>query len=385
MKIPMRSMLALGAGLVLLSGLGGCSDPVAPPTGWSFVMLGDTRGADNTTTGHSPYLPAIAQKIATLHPRLVIVAGDMCNGNSLNPESPLYPANGNFSDAAAKTIYAREFANWKAAMRPVFDYTTGIGIPICTVRGNHENEHMGGAPIAVLQQAYREAFSAYVPANGPPGEQGLSWSLTRGNVTFVAADQYMHFDPTFAGGTTPWTGYHTLERAWVTAQFQRSRAPYKILIAHEPMFQTEGNGAGEMYNEGGQHYFGIDAAGLAARSDFWNDCGDAGVQLYVTGHLHLLTVASTVTGHGKTVVQLMVGNGGAPMQPFIDNPEAGVTTLYNNGNTFANGAVVGTVGFSLATVQAGQMTIEYYALDTADNSWTVAGYTTRILPTAAMD
>jgi hypothetical protein len=90
---------------------------------WSFVMLGDTRGENDTSTGINPNLNTIAQKIASLNPQLVIVAGDLCNGNCLNPNSPLYPQDTNFNNAAMKEVYAGFFANWKAAMQPVFDYS----------------------------------------------------------------------------------------------------------------------------------------------------------------------------------------------------------------------------------------------------------------------
>jgi fructosamine-3-kinase len=90
---------------------------------WSFVMLGDTRGENDTSTGINPNLNIIAQKIASLNPQLVIVAGDLCNGNCLNTNSPLYPPDTNFNNAAMKAVYAGFFANWKAAMQPVFDYS----------------------------------------------------------------------------------------------------------------------------------------------------------------------------------------------------------------------------------------------------------------------
>jgi hypothetical protein len=155
-------------------------------------------------------------------------------------------------------------------------------------------------------------------------------------------------------------------------------------MAHEPIFQVDGNGPGEMDNEQAQHFFGTDAAALQTREDFWNDIGDAGVHLYLTGHLHLETVASTSTDHGDTIIQLMAGNGGAPPQDFIDNPEPGVTTLYNNGNTIADGTVNATFGFALATVRDDSMTIHYYSLNPVDNSWTVADYSTQILPIPAI-
>lgn len=371
--------------LLLLAGCGG-DQPAAES--WSFVMFGDCRGDNDTDKGVSPYLNTIAKKIASLKPEMVIIAGDMANGNCLTPASPLYPAGGNFTDAAAKTMYAGEFANFKTAMKPVYDYSINSGIPIYTVRGNHENEDMGGAPIPVLKQAYQEAFSSYVPSNGPNNganddQRGFSWSLTHKNVTVVAADQYFNFDPTFAGGTTPWSGYHSIDQVWVTQQFQQSTAPYKVFMAHEPMFQTEGNDPAELYNEGAQHFFGINAAGLATRKVFWNGIGNAGVQLYLTGHLHLLTTSAIPDDNGNPMFQLMAGNGGAPGQPFINNPEAGVTTLYNNGNTYSNGKVNATYGFSLATVEDTKMTIRYYSLNPANGNWTVAAYTTKILPKAA--
>ena len=360
---------------------------------WSFVMLGDTRDDNNTSTGISTNLYAIAQKIASLNPQLVIVDGDLCNGTALATNSPLYPPDTNWNSAAMKTIYAGFFANWKTAMQPIFNYSTCTGIPIYTVRGNHENEDTERAPIEVLKQAYYEAFSSYVPANGPynslcDDEWGFSWSLTTNNVTFVAADQYFNFDPTYVGGTTPWSGYHYLDQTWVTLQLKQATSPYKIFIAHEPIFQTEGNGPKEEENGDAQHFFGTNSVALQTRTNFWNAIGDAGAQLYLAGHIHLETVASTTNDHGHTIIQLMAGNGGAPPQDFIvGGVEPGVTLLYNNGNILVtngeNVSVQATFGFALATVTDEKMTIHYYSLNPTNNSWTVADYVTEIVSAKA--
>ena len=241
---------------------------------WSFVMLGDTRDVNNTSNGVSPYLNAMAQKIASLHPQLVIVAGDLCNGNCLDTNSSLCPTNGDFSSDAMKKVYAKFFVNWKTAMQPVFDYTMHTGIPIYTVRGNHESNDTGQAPIEVLKWAYYEAFSDYVPTNGPTDgltndQRGFSWSLTTNNVTFIAADQYFNFDP--ASTNTPWSGYHYLDQAWVTQQLRQATSPYKIFLAHEPIFQTDGNGPGEeAVDEDAQHFFGTNSAAIQTRANFWN-------------------------------------------------------------------------------------------------------------------
>src|ERR1035437_8659699 len=102
---------------------------------WSFVMLGDTRGDNDTATGISPYLNTIAQKIDSLNNELVMMAGDLCNGDALNTNSPVYQADGNFTKAAAKAIYSCFVANVNTAMQPVFNYSMASGIPIYTVRG----------------------------------------------------------------------------------------------------------------------------------------------------------------------------------------------------------------------------------------------------------
>ena len=320
MKKSVTMFAAIMLMLVAAANIASASDS------WSFVMLGDTRGDNNTYTGINSNLNAMAIMIKSLQPDLVIVAGDLCNGDALNPSSHWYPPDGNFTNNAMKTNYAFFFANWKAAMQPVFDYSTSNGIPIYTVRGNHENEDGENAPIPVLKDAYKEAFSRYVPDNGTNEEKGFSWSLTYKNVTFVAADQYFNFDPWYATNT-PWSGYHYLNQSWVTQQLAQSTSPYKFFIAHEPMFQTEGNGYGEEENEDAQHFFGTNSIAIQTRSNFWNAIGDAGAQFFLCGHLHLETVATTTNGHGRTIIQLTAGNGGAPPQDYIPASEPGVTTL----------------------------------------------------------
>jgi hypothetical protein len=388
----MKKLVKKLAAITLIVAAG--ANAAAAQTNWSFVLLGDTRDGDNTSTGISTNLPAIAQKIASLHPQLVIVAGDFCNGNALNTNSPLYPPDGNFTNLAMKAVYAKFFDNWKAAMQPVFDYSAGTGIPIYTVRGNHESNDTGQAPIEVLKQAYREAFSAYVPTNGPNNDltndqRGFSWSLTTNNVTFVAVDQYFNFDRTYVGGTTPWSGYHYIDQAWVTQQLRQASSPYKILITHEPAFQTVGNGpiGDDQQNEVAQHFFGTNNAAMQTRSNFWNDLGDAGAQMYYCGHLHLESVGSTTNNHGHTIIHLLGGNGGAPAQDFIGNPEPGVTPLYNNGNILVtnggNVSVQAYFGFVRAIVTDDNLTIQYYSLNPtnsspATNSWIVADYVTQI-------
>ncbi|MCX6909387.1 MAG: metallophosphoesterase, partial [Verrucomicrobia bacterium] len=277
----------------------------------------------------------------------VLVGGDLINGNDV--------PSGSFLEN-----YSLQFTNWMNAMSPVFNYSTGLGIPIYPVRGNHENCDHEGPTVTHLKEAYYNTFNAYVPANGPNygstnDQVGFSYSFTTNNITFVAADQYFYYDP-----TPGQEGYYDLDRSWVTQQFQQTNSSFKVFMAHEPIFNSEGSDPGG--------FFGTNAAGLQVREDFWNALGTNGVQLYLTGHIHNETVASTTNDYGNTIFQLMAGNGGAPLEPVGNSHEPGIDVQYTNA----------LFGFSLATVRNDAMTIQYYSLNTNDSSWTVASYVTQI-------
>ena len=98
----------------------------AADASWSFVMMGDTRGTGQpsegtvTTTGISVNLHAIAAKITTLHPELVLVAGDLCNGDDVyDPHTGQTPSN------PPVIPYATQFANWNGAMARFFGVYSG--------------------------------------------------------------------------------------------------------------------------------------------------------------------------------------------------------------------------------------------------------------------
>jgi len=330
---------------------------------WSFVMMGDTRGTGQpsegavTSTGISVNLSAIAAKIATLHPELVLVAGDLCNGNDVYD-----PQTGKTPDAPPVIPYATQFANFNAAMSPVL----ANKIPIYTVRGNHENNAFEDAPIAGLTTAYSTAFGGNNPQNWSstgnytgPDQKGFSYSFTYKNVTFAVADQYFTYNQK-AGDP----GYHNLDQNWVTQQFNSSNSTFKVFMAHEPIFATENA------SDSSESFFG-NGTGVSTRTDFWDSLGSAGVQLYLTGHIHNESVANTfANGGNNTIVQLMAGNGGAaPMNDLGTDPELGVDVVFSKK----------VFGFSLATVRDGNMTIDYYFYDTDTKQWSIESFKTVIV------
>jgi len=307
---------------------------------WSFVMLGDTRGdGPTTTTGVSPYLNTIAQKIALVNPDLVLMAGDLINGHDIPPASPL--------------TYTQQYTNWQTAMSPI----TASNIALYSVRGNHDNDR--SAP--ELKQAYYDSVGAFMPTNGPNNgptddQRGFTYSFAHNNATFFVLDQYFYYDQTSEHG------YHSIDQSWLNQQLQAANTPYNIVMAHEPVYMTTGE-------SGEEHFFGTDAEAETRRTNFWNSLGNDGARLYLCGHVHDVSVGLINDNNGNEIYQLTSGNGGAPFEPIATNHDAEASVLYTNGSNF---------GFALATVGDTAMTIQYYLLNTNDSSWTTASYTTTI-------
>jgi hypothetical protein len=260
--------------------------------------------------------------------------------------------------------FVGQFNTWKRAMKPV----VAANIPIYPVRGNHENEIVDFfPPTAALKQAYYDSFGANTPTNGPNNgpdddQRGFSYSFVHRNLTVVVMDQYFYYNQ-YINLSPQNLGYHSLDQQWVVQQLQTSDTPYKLVMVHEPSFITTGQDLGEQY-------FGTEADGLQRRAEFWNALGNNGCRLYVCGHVHGLSVASVAGEAGNRLYQMMTGNGGAaPLDSLQSNHEAGVDVLYTNGSNF---------GFALAMVGDEAMTIEYYLLNTNNNSWSKAAYTTTI-------
>lgn len=140
------------------------------------------------------------------------------------------------------------------------------GVPFKAVLGNHDVRRDGGAG----QLAYR-GF----------GMEGRWYSFRRGPVQFFMLD------------TNP--GDHwTTQLSWLRRQLAASRAPWKVVVGHHPL-----------YSEG---FYGDDAGLIARLTPLFKNYG---VQLYINGHDH--NYARTPAIQGTTY--LTVGGGGASLRP----------------------------------------------------------------------
>ncbi|GGJ29801.1 metallophosphoesterase family protein [Neoroseomonas lacus] len=149
--------------------------------------------------------------------------------------------------------------------------------PIWHTTGNHT------AYDAMSEAVFRDVLA--LPPNGPPGQEGLSYWVRRGNLLLV----FVH---------TLWTGLGGeghVETDWLRATLNaHADARYKIVLGHHPVFPIngfEGNCQREIAHED--------------RARFWGILVDAGVLAYVCSHI----LAFDVQVH-RGVLQLCTAGAG---------------------------------------------------------------------------
>lgn len=286
---------------------------------WTFVVIGDTRDERvDTATGVSPYLHVLAERIAEERPDLVLHDGDLVNGYYTNASSPIH---GN---------YSAMFDNWKSEMAPVYDYNNGSGIPVYSIRGNHEDGELWTD--AKLKQAYLDEMGWMMPLNGPPGEEGLTYSFVHNGAKFIMLDQYM-------GDTLMDKG--AVNQLWLDKELASDRKPFTIVMAHTPAFKVCEDimisPPPNMYNQ------------PAARDRFWNSLADADVKTYFCGHAHLYCRGSL-----NGVQQIVIGDCGAGFEPY-DPADLMMTPEYPLEKVNSS---VHQIGYMLVTVNEGNRSMD---------------------------
>jgi hypothetical protein len=153
------------------------------------------------------------------------------------------------------------------------------------VRGNHEADVPGSTT------AWSAAFTgrSTLPANGPAGEIGLTYSFTARNALFVGLDEYVNL--------------HLVNQPWLDAQLAANTArPHVFVFGHEPAFKA----------------FHSDCLGSypADRNTFWSSLASAGARVTFAGHDHFFDALRIDDGDGDAnddLFQLIAGSGGGPL------------------------------------------------------------------------
>jgi len=186
--------------------------------------------------------------------------------------------------------FTGQFGNWEKAVSPIYNYTSGTGIPLYVIRGNHED---GIDRInAALLDAYRTTVASGMPANGPPGEEKLTYSLTHKGAKFILNDDYIEHNGK----------KETVNQSWVDGQLTQDTRPFMFVLGHSPAYLVDNDTEDIPYSL---------PTRPAERDTFWNSMVNNNVSAYFCGHAHLY-----VRSESQGLTQIVVGNGGAPMQGF---------------------------------------------------------------------
>ncbi|MDD8027440.1 MAG: metallophosphoesterase [Acidobacteriota bacterium] len=321
--VPAALLLATAcSGISGRTGVAGRPDRSEP---WRFAVVSDTQGDNRDGTGKSglndSVIKALAEAVVREKADFVLVSGDLINGWFKN----------------GGTEYAVQYAHWREAMRPVYQ----AGIRIYPIRGNHDDgpERLALPPLPArleppagtpekLKRAFREAFpEAYIPGNGPAGEERLTYSFVHKNALIVGLDQ-------FSGSE------HKVNQAWLDKQLAGSGGRHVFVYGHEPAFETN--------HKDNLSFFPED------RDRFWDSLGAAGARVYFCGHDHFYNRALIRDRAGHEIRQIIAGTGGGSLKAW---PGA-----------YGDKRVIGEFhddkhrGFLLVTIEGFRVTIEWKAL-----------------------
>ncbi len=274
----------LAFGVVLWALL--CTPGFAEP--WTFIAVGDSRGSDDGV--NAAILSDLAAEIVIQNPVLVVFPGDLVNG---------------YVDQA--TLEA-QLLTWRDLMQPVYD----AGIGLYPVRGNHDV----GSPAGTT--AWNNVFSGpyALPANGPAGEENLTFAVAHENALFLGLDQYITS--------------HRVNQDWIDGQLAANTAPHVFAFGHEPAFEVDHTDCLDDYP--------------ANRDAFWLSLENAGGRVYFAGHDHFYdhALADDDGDPNNNVHQLVVGTAGAPLYSWSGgyNGDNGDYTLENLRHARAYGYVL---------------------------------------------
>lgn len=305
MKVNALLVLAVISGMMSL----GC----ASSTSWKFAVLGDSKAIasdDNGLGVASNTLKMLVNDIINQRVDLVVFPGDMTGGAS-NPSR-----------------LGQEYSSWKSAMSPL----RAAGIPVYTIRGNHEYEpSVGGAG-----STYLTYFQLPRGATSPDG--GYTYSFTHKNARFIGFDQYIGRKKSFDDRLfSPHSNEGQMMKSWVTSQINSSTSPLNFVFAHEMLFPSKTH-HDCMANDPDSRDALIAALGAHNGT-------------YLCAHDHMYLHGTARDGWGQAVPELIAGTAGGGNYDY----EPTNATGYTGPDTFTVNKVLGNsskpyYGYVLITV-----------------------------------
>jgi hypothetical protein len=236
----------------------GCGEP----GGWRFVAVGDSRGTVSTGGHNAEILGEIAAACVAEGAEFIAFMGDLVYGSA---------------DAG---VLEAELLAWRQTMEPAY----AAGVRVYPVRGNHDDDSIA-AWNAVFDGGYA------LPANGPEGEENLTFAVQHENALVLGLDAYVN--------------PHRVNLEWVDEQLAAATADHVIAFVHEPAYSA-------------YHTDCLDDC-PAERDALWQGLQAAGARVFLAGHDHFYAHARVDDGDGDTgddMHQVIVGTGGAPPVAF---------------------------------------------------------------------
>lgn len=295
-------------------------------TKFRFIVASDIH----CTTSCATLSEAIPYMIA-LQPELAIFCGDEIEGLT-----------------SAETIQDQ-----LEVFVSVTDALRSEGIDVYAIRGNHDPFESSSYTTSCCWDEWNAAFTgdAAMPTNGPSGEEGVTWSVTHKNATFIGLD----------GMTYNTSGINWLiNQSWLDTQLEAATTTHIFTFMHSPSFRVMSNPYNLYQN-------------ASARNAYWSSLLSHGVDASFGGHQHFLSTSyvggtyDVIVGTlgGTDVTSWTYGYSGTVNDPYsvID-----VNHYYRDG-TFRG------IGFLLVEIDDEMVTIMWYHRN-ADGSYTKTGYDT---------
>jgi hypothetical protein len=156
----------------------------------------------------------------------------------------------------------------------------------------------------------------WIPANGPDGEKGLTYSFGYNNAFFIGLDEFVN--PI------------KVNQAWLDNELMSNKRAHVFVYGHDPAFRVTHTDSLASYPH--------------ARDAFWDSLGNAGVKIYFCGHDHFYNRAHVKDRAGNIIYQVLPGSGGAPFTKWQPRPYAeGPKVVNDYHDEVRYGYVLGTI------------------------------------------
>jgi Calcineurin-like phosphoesterase len=175
-------------------------------------------------------------------------------------------------------------AQWRHWLQREMAWLDRQAIPLWNTTSNHTTYDE-------MSEAAFRAMLGHLPRNGPPGQEGLSYFVRRGDLLMV----FVH---------TMWTGLGGeghVETTWLSEVLHRhADARHKLVLGHHPVFPINGFSGPYQREIGPEH-----------ADDFWNVLVEGGVLAYLCSHI----LAFDVQVHRGVLQVCTAGAGTAHRMP----------------------------------------------------------------------